>query len=652
MEKVPGLFVDQDGNIYLNSTTPATVYINGREQKMSAADIATMLKSLPPNSIATIEIMRTPSARYDASGSGGIVNVVLKKGVRIGLTGSVNGGFNQGRYGNRFVGINLNNNNGAWSTYLNLQYSRRKTYDQIETNRFFGGDSVLSQDAFTKFPANSYYVGFGVGYQINKKWDINYDGRFNLNESQNSSTNLSQIIKISTGQVVESNEALVQNRGRNFNLTQGLTLKYKLDSLGSEWGTDISYTYSPNKTDQQLATLFFTATPFVGTGDGLIDNKLQFYSVQSNLLKKFARKFTVETGVKSTNVRFTNSTDYFNGKDGNRVKSAFRSGAYAYNEGIQSAYMQASKTSLGVTLKAGVRMENTNMKGEQKAPRDTSFNLTRTDFFPYIYLSRGIMKIAGYDLRAYLVYRRTINRPAYEYLNPSIRVVDPYLFETGNPSLRPQFTNNYEANVSFEERPVLAIGYNDTKDIFTQVVYPADSNRLSRTYDNLGSNKETYFRALGALPPGKRYFFVAGAQYNHNFYQGIIEGNKPLAFKRGSWSLFTYQTFKITPLTTLSMNGFVRFNGMQQFYELSTFGALRASISQQFLKKKLTATISGEDLLYTNQNEFVLNQGSVRAAGFRKSDTRRFGLNLRYNFGFRKRDENTMFNNVESPERP
>ncbi|HZH95457.1 MAG TPA: outer membrane beta-barrel protein, partial [Flavisolibacter sp.] len=159
-------------------------------------------------------------------------------------------------------------------------------------------------------------------------------------------------------------------------------------------------------------------------------------------------------------------------------------------------------------------------------------------------------------------------------------------------------------------------------------------------------------RALGALPPGKRYFFVAGAQYNHNFYQGIIEGNKPLAFKRGSWSLFTYQTFKITPLTTLSMNGFVRFNGMQQFYELSTFGALRASISQQFLKKKLTATISGEDLLYTNQNEFVLNQGSVRAAGFRKSDTRRFGLNLRYNFGFRKREENTMFNNVESPERP
>ena len=104
LEKTPGLFVDQDGNIYISSTTPATVYINGREQKMSAADIATMLKNLPPNSIASIEILRTPSAKYDASGSGGIVNIILKKGVKIGLTGSVTLGGNRGKYGSEFVG--------------------------------------------------------------------------------------------------------------------------------------------------------------------------------------------------------------------------------------------------------------------------------------------------------------------------------------------------------------------------------------------------------------------------------------------------------------------------------------------------------------------------------------------------------------------
>ena len=153
-----------------------------------------------------------------------------------------------------------------------------------------------------------------------------------------------------------------------------------------------------------------------------------------------------------------------------------------------------------------------------------SFTIHRTDLFPYIYLSKNLMKIAGYDLRAYLVYRRTISRPVYEQLNPFPKYIDQYLSEIGNPSLRPQFTQNYEANISVDERPILAFGVNDTKDIFTNVIYQSDTRQSQayRTYDNLGKNKEWYFRGLGALPPGGRYFFVLGAQYNHNFYHGLV----------------------------------------------------------------------------------------------------------------------------------
>ncbi|HEY1872038.1 MAG TPA: TonB-dependent receptor plug domain-containing protein, partial [Chitinophagaceae bacterium] len=119
LEKTPGIFVDQDGNIYLSSMTAATVYINGREMKMSTADIATMLKNLPPNAVSKIEILRTPSAKYDASGTGGIVNIVLKKGVKLGITGSVTAGLQQGSYGNQFGSFNLNNNDGKKNTSLN-----------------------------------------------------------------------------------------------------------------------------------------------------------------------------------------------------------------------------------------------------------------------------------------------------------------------------------------------------------------------------------------------------------------------------------------------------------------------------------------------------------------------------------------------------
>jgi hypothetical protein len=253
------------------------------------------------------------------------------------------------------------------------------------------------------------------------------------------------------------------------------------------------------------------------------------------------------------------------------------------------------------------------------------------------------MKIAGFDLKAYLVYRRTINRPAYENLNPSPRYIDPYLFEAGNPSLRPQFTQNYEANISVDERPIIAFGINETKDIFNQVVYQADSNRSQayRTFVNLGKNKERYFRALGAIPPGKKYFFVFGVQYNYNSYEGFYE-NKPLTFQRGSWRLFTYHNLRLAANTQVSLNGFLFLNGQLQFYELSNFGQLNMHISQQFLQKKLTVSLNAQDIFYTNQNEFVLLQGNVNASGIRRADTRRFGLNLRYNFGIRKKEEQKL----------
>ncbi len=651
IEKTPGLFVDQDGNIYLNSTTPAIIFINGREQKMSTADIASILKSLPPNSIASIEILRTPSAKYDASGSGGIVNVVLKKGVRIGLTGSATAGIQQGKYGNEYIGINLNNNNGKATTFLNVQYSRRNSYDRIKTDRLYAPDTLLSQDAYTIYPTNSYYLGFGIGYQLSKKWEINYDSRLSFSNFKNATENFSQIKKISTNNLITNNNADIANKGNSFNVTQGISSKYKIDSLGSEWTSDLSYNYAPNNTNQLFTNTFTLPLLPVSGGDGYIQTKLYFFSAQTNLLLKLPKKLTIETGLKSTSVIFNNSTDYFRSSGSNRTKDNFRTSSYRYNESINAAYIQASKTISGITLKAGTRVENTAMNGKQVVPKDTSFTIHRTDFFPYIYLSKTVFKIAGYDLRAYLVYRRTISRPGYQLLNPSQRYIDQYLFETGNPALRPQFTKNYEANISVDERPIFAIGVNDTKDIFTNVIYQADSSRsvAYRTYDNLGNNKETYFRILGAIPPGKKFFFVVGAQYNHNFYQGLYE-NKPLSFKKGSWTLFTYQTLKVTPTTQLTLNGFARFNGQLQFYELSTFGAFNMSLNQQFLKKKMTVSVSANDIFFTNNNNFTINQGSINASGFRKADTRRFGINIRYNFGFRKREENNMFN-MESPEK-
>jgi hypothetical protein len=91
--------------------------------------------------------------------------------------------------------------------------------------------------------------------------------------------------------------------------------------------------------------------------------------------------------------------------------------------------------------------------------------------------------------------------------------------------------------------------------------------------------------------------------------------------------------------SVLTLNGFVRFRGQQQFYELSSFGALNMSVNRKFIKDKLVLTLSGNDILRTNKNDFTIKQGSVNAAGFRLSDTRRFGINIRYAFGVKKKEE-------------
>ncbi len=654
LEKTPGLFVDQDGNIYISSLSPAAVQINGRDMKMSASDIAAMLKSLPPNSISKIEIVRTPSAKYDASSSGGVVNVVLKKGVQIGITGSINAGLQQGRYGNQFIGFNLSNNVGKKSSYLNVNYIRRNSYEQIKTDRIFAPDSMLSQEALTKYPGNNYYAAYGLTYELTKKWELTYDASFSYNQFNNSSENYNTIKKISSSQLLSSSLNGVNNDGSSLTLGTGIESKLKIDSMGSEWTNDTWYSHSINKSDQFFFTRYTTPFLILSGGDGKADNIRDYFNAKSDLKLKLKKKFTLESGLQVSINNYRNETNYFRESNGIRKADSSRTNTFRYHENINALYLQGSKTiGKNFVAKFGTRLENTNMKGRQFVPGDTSFSIHRTDLFPYIYLSKPVMKIAGYELRAYLVYRRTIRRPYYDQLNPFSRYIDEYLSETGNPSLQPQFTQNFEANISVDERPILAIGINDTKDIFTNVIYQSDTSQSQayRTYDNLGKNKEWYFRGLGALPPGGRYFFVLGAQYNHNYYNGLYE-NKPLSFKRGSWTFFTYQTFRIDKRSVITLNGFMRLKGQQQFYELTTFGALNTSVNRKFFKDKLIVTVSMNDLFLSNKNNFSIKQGSVNATGFRQSDTRRAGINLRYNFGIRKKEENNNMFNIESPEKP
>ena len=640
VEKVPGVFIDQDGNIYLNGLSPAGVQINGRDLRMSAADIAILLKSLPPNAIQKIELIRTPSAKYDASGGGGLVNIILMKGVKIGLNGSVNTGFSQGEYGNQFIGFNLNNNNDKLSSYVNAQYSNNNGVTITNSDRILSIDSVLKQEARAVSPNHSANLGYGLGKTIKDKWELNYDGRMSQNKFDNTTNSNSFLRQISINQNTGNLQTYVNNKGTNSFMNQSFRVKLKLDTVGGEWVNDVSFNFSKSSTDQNYSNLLVARNTSSG-GEGDFGNDRNFFTYQSDIRKKI-RGINIESGVKTSILNFNNNSNYTKNIAGILSPDPFRTSKFNYKEQINAAYLQGSKTWGPVVLKVGSRLEQTIMQGHQFIPKDTTFSINRTDAFPYVYLSRKILMIMNYELRGFLVYRKTISRPSYDYLNPFAKYIDPFLYEVGNPNLKPQFTNNYEANISVDDKPLFAFGVNETRDIFTNVVYQSPTNKQVsyRTYDNLGKSRETYFRIIGVIPPGKKFFAVLGTQYNRNNYNGFYEG-KPIMFNRGTWSVFTFQSFKLDGLSTITLNGFWRFKGQQQFYELSDFGTLNATINRQFLKKKLTITASYNDFLYTNKNNFVLKQGSQNAVGYRATDSRRVGLSLRYNFGIKPK-ENKM----------
>lgn len=645
LEKTPGAIVDQDGNVYLNSMTPATVFINGREIKLSSEDLASLLKSLPAASVSKIEILRNPSAKYDAASSGGIVNIVLKKGIKLGSNGSVNAGYFQGVYATETAGFNINKSTGKINSYLSYQFTNRKNYEELNSDRLIKTDSsLLAQRAYTTYPAINNYISAGIDIAFTKKFNINYDLRIAPNNNKSHALNGIDIVKTSTQALTGRNQSGIDSRNNSIFMGNELSSTYKIDSIGSEWTVDLEYNYHRNNNSQLYSNYSYLPVKPTVQGDGANKNEKNIFVVESELVLKMPRIFNVETGFKITNSNSRNSADYFTDTIGSgRQVDKFQTNTFKYRETIGAFYLQIAKTFWGFTLKPGLRIETTDINGRQLIPKDTNLSIKRTDVFPYVYLRHNLFKLFGTQLVGNAIFRKSIRRPYYEVLNPYPKYVDQYLFDVGNPRLKPQFTSNYEVNVTFDNFPVLALGLNRTKDIFSNVTYQDDITKIAyRTYDNLGKSKEFYFRILGGIPPGGKYFIYIGGQHNFIEYDGFYQ-NQPLRYKRGSWMFFMYQELKTTKTLTVNMQGFMRTKALQNFYELNTFGGLFVSVNKSILKKKANIIFSVNDVLRTNQVSFSLNQGNVNAKGSRINDTRRFGITLRYNFGLSKPKEDREF---------
>lgn len=647
LEKTPGIFSDTDGNFYLSSTTPARIYINGREQRMGAGDLAALLRSLPPNAIEKIEIIRTPSATMDASNTGGSLNLILRKGYSLFGSGSLSAGMNQGRYGNRFLNASYNRSAGKTTYYINGGASRGENFNFYENQRKVNATSLLDSRSESRSGEQNGMIGYGVTYELTKKWTLSCDGQLSGGHSDNSNSTGTESFKELEKEFTNQND--IHTQGRRLFINQNLNSVLKFDSTGTrKLLLDFSGSFFRPKSDQTYANTFDTGSRPGNTGAGHSSSTSDFYAVRAELTYLFKNRIKMETGGKLSVQDFGSRAEFTRTENGVTTPDIFRTNAFDFNNRISALYLQGTRSFGPFSVKTGLRLENTYMRGHQVIPSDTTFKVQRTDLFPFLFFGRRIASIVGMEMRATLVAQRTIDRPGYNQLNPFRQYVNEFTYQSGNPALKPQFSNNFEMNISVDGIPILAIGQRQISDIFTSVLYQDTQNPqvTNRTYDNLAKNKETYFRLMGALPPGGKYFFVAGTEYTLNDYSGLYEG-APVHFRRGTWRFFTFHELKFNKQTSLTLNGFYMTKGQMQFTELGDFGNLNLSLNRRFMNDRLTLTLNASDVLFTNRFNFRISQGNMIADGSQYRDSRRFGINLRYNFGRKKRTENGF--NLDMP---
>ncbi len=644
LEKTPGA-VAIDGNIYLNSSTPAVVQINGRQLKLKGEDVSALLKSLPANGVEKVEILRTPSAKYDASSSGGILNIVLKKGVKLGSSGSVNASTFQGKRNTSSTGISLNRTAGDNTTYLGYQFSNRNNYRNLNTTRQANSAAVIEQVSTTGFNAQNHNLRGGIDHAFSPNLNLAYDGLVSYTRNQTTSANTNSIMATGSGAELATFRTDVVNPSNNLYLSNVVSSKWKLDSLGSTWENVAEYKlYTDNGQQDYTTTLTGGTAGLAGRGE--FKNYNHLGTLQTDFTKIFPKTFKIEAGARYDISIGTTRADYSidSGMGRGLEPNYFQTSHFNFNQQTTAGYLQFSKTFAGFNIKPGLRVEHTYIAGEQIFPAGPQFTIKRTDFFPYLYIRHNIFTIFKTPVVGTLTYRRSIERPAFDMLNPTPKYIDQFLYDIGNPGLRPQITTKYEASATFWDFPVFALGIRDNQNIFTNVSYQDPTTGIAyRTYDNLGRNRELFFRIVGGIPPtiGKYFFFVS-AEYTERHFTGQYQ-ESPIDYRRASWTLFSFHSYKPTKTLSINAYGFWLFRGFDRFYELADFGAVNLSVNKTLLDGKFTFALTGNDLFRTNRNSIVLNQPGIYATGSRSEDTRRVGVTLRYNFGLAKPKEQNPF---------
>jgi len=637
LEKAPGVTVDKDGNISLKGKQGVVVMLDGKPSYMTPADLANYLRSMASSTIDQIEIMTNPSAKYDASGNSGIINIKTKKNKQKGFNGNASIAYGQGSYAKTNNSINLNYRKNKVNLFSTISGNYREDYQELDIKRNYKNDdgslkAIFEQNSFQKKYRNSYNAKLGMDYYASKNTTLGIvlTGYYNPNSDRNTNTSYLKSNAGVTDSIVTAlgeEEGIWKNGGVNFNFRRSL------DSAGREITADFDYINYVSDRDQLFTNSSYQPDWTKKSSDQLIGSlpsDIKIYSAKVDYVHPFKKGLKMEAGLKYSYVNTDNTAGYFNLVNGVQLVDYEKTNQFTYKENINAGYINFSRTVKKWGFQTGLRVENTVYEGNQfgnpQRP-DSSFKRSYTSAFPTAYISYEANKKNQLGLS----FGRRINRPDYEDLNPFLFFLDKYTYGSGNPFLKPMFSNTMEASHTYNQWLTTTLNYSHTKDIFSETFEEKGFATILRQ-GNYGKMNNASLSLNAQLKPAKWWSMMVYTEGRYQQFKGTLYGdivdvdattylinlNNQFTFKKG-WSA--------------EVSGFYRTKGIEGQIEIKAMGQLNAGVQKQVLKKKATVKLAVRDIFLTMVPQGDIKFQNTEAYFKNYRDSRVATLSFNYRFG-------------------
>ncbi|TYA78744.1 outer membrane beta-barrel family protein [Seonamhaeicola marinus] len=530
LNNVPSVNVSIEGDISLRGSQGVQMLINGKPSVI-ASDSGNALGTITADMIDRIEVITNPSAKYDAEGTSGIINIVLKKEERKGLNGSAT--LNFGEPTNHSFGLSLNRRTEKFNLFSQIGIGHRKLpNDRKSINRDIVNNTSLESDGIEYRNEKFYNIVLGTDYHINKSNVLTLSGNFAYEVEDQPSSNTFEFfenaLRTSSWKRTEETEATnpkyqyeLQYK-REFEDNEEHVLLFS--ALGRFFGKDQSSDF----TDATISGTNRDANQKTRT-----DFKEANYTFKLDYTKPYTKKFTIETGAQYVLNNVSNDFEVQDLIAGTYITDPNQTNIFEFDQNVLGVYGTAAYEGEKWGVKIGLRLENTDLETLLTNTNEGN-NQNYSNLFPSFHSSYKFNE--AYSLQ--IGYSRRVYRPRLWDLNPFFNIRNNFNIRTGNPDLKPEFTDSYElTNIyNFGKASInFGVYYRYTTDAIERRISTFQNNVNTYKPLNIGTTDAIGVEVNGKYPIANWISFNGDLNYNYFKRKGDFNGTL-IDFNADQWT--------------------------------------------------------------------------------------------------------------------